>query len=480
MTKVIGKRVLLLASYGNLQDYWFPLSVGYLKSNMPSHHGVKILDCTFEDLPPDSEDFRKKIEDFKPDVVGISSSSLTYKYALQALETCKSVDKNIVTVMGGPHPTIYPDIIMTNDFVDFLFRGESELSFPKFLDQLDGGRNFAAIKGLVYRKDGAIVKNELEAVEDIDKIRIPDYAALKLNEYIEGGYNYGGYYGRTAPIWITRGCPYKCQFCSAPLINGRKIRAHSFEYMVEWLEHLYHEFNIRQFSIVDDNFTYYKEYAKDFCRGIIELKEKKHFKEQIYFTSPNGIRIERVDEELMRLMKRAGWDGVTVAPESGSPDVLKRMKKGLNPDIVPGVVKMIKSVGLNVRGFFMVGYPGETKKDLEETIRLIRKCKFDSLVIGRFIPLPGTPVFDDLVQRGEISPDYTPPQNFKLFLPFQKKVEQKMYTPKDFEGFSLFKMLLREHLLLALRNPYSVYYFLKYYGLINVARKFYSLYKKPV
>ena len=137
---------------------------------------------------------------------------------------------------------------MKNDFIDYSFRGEADLAFAVFLDQLTLG-NFNLVDGLVYRDNDVLVKNEIKNEDDIDKIKIPDYHALKLKTYLDRGYNYGGFYGKTAPIWVTRGCPFKCSFCSAPLLNGRGIRAHSPEYLANWIEYLYHEFGIRQFSV---------------------------------------------------------------------------------------------------------------------------------------------------------------------------------------------------------------------------------------
>jgi len=150
------------------------------------------------------------------------------------------------------------------------------------------------------------------------------------------------------------------------------------------------------------------------------------------------------------------------------------MKKNLKLEIVPGAVDKIRAAGLSVRAFFMVGYPGETLEDVKDTVKLIRQCKFDSIIIGRFVPLPGTPIYDELVEIGEIAPDYVPPQTFALFTPF-KKLRQEMYNPPGFENFNLFWMLLREHILLAFRNPYSVIYFIKYYGIGNVIKKMFFL-----
>jgi radical SAM superfamily enzyme YgiQ (UPF0313 family) len=304
---------------------------------------------------------------------------------------------------------------------------------------------------------------------------VPDYKATKLDEYILRGYNYGGHYGRTAPIWLTRGCPFGCSFCSATLINGRRIRRHSLEYAYDWIAHLYDEFNIRQFAIIDDNFTFDLEYVKDFCRGIIARKEKKQFKDPIHFASPNGIRLDKVDSELLSLMKRTGWHDVTIAPESGSRRTLKAMRKAIDPDKVPGTVETIKAAGLRVRAYFMIGYPGETKEDIKDTVKLIRKCKLDVFTIGRFIPIPGTPVFHELVRKGEISPDYMPSNTLKFLTPFGNKEQYMIYTPQSLRRFNSFWIYLCESILLVLRNPSSLIFFLRYYGIRNIIKKLFFI-----
>ena len=467
-------RILLMVPYGNIPAYWFPLALGYLKSNIPETHHVKILDCTLDDIPSDSPDLIKELKEFDPDIVGVSTASLTSSEAINALKVAKALKPEVITVLGGSHPTNYPEKVMKNKYIDYCFRGEADLSFAVFLNQLTLG-NFDSVDGLVYRKNGDLVKNEIKNEDDIDKIKMPDYHALRLKTYLDHGYNYGGFYGKTAPIWVTRGCPFKCSFCSAPLLNGRGIRAHSPEYLANWIEYLYHEFGIRQFSIIDDNFTFDMDYAKSFCQFIIQRVENGWFSEKIYFTTPNGVRMEMLDDELLVLMKKAGWEGLTLAPESGSKKTLVRMKKNTNLEEVPKIVNRVRTAGLKVRAFFMIGYPGETLEDLKDTVKLIRKCMLDSIIVGRFVPLPGTPIYDELVELGEIPEDYIPPQTFSMFTPFQQRTRHKIYNPAGFERFNLFWFLLREHVFLAFRNPRAVLYFIKYYGIMNVMKKMFFL-----
>jgi anaerobic magnesium-protoporphyrin IX monomethyl ester cyclase len=478
MHKKPGKRILLVEPVGNLPFYVLPLGLGYLKSNLSDRHFVKIFDCSIKGVLGNSDTFRDEVRQFKPDIVAVSASIQTYIEGLAAIETAKSIDSEITTVMGGPHPSLFAKHILQNKCVDYVFRGEAELSFSGFVDQVKEDENWDSIKGLVYRKRNQIIENDIHCAPDLDIINIPDYKDLRLDEYLRNNYSYGGFYGKSAPIWVTRGCPYACTFCSASLINGRKIRRHSIGYMIDWIDYLYKEFSIRQFAIIDDNFTFDMNYAKEFCRAIVRMRQGKHFREKIYFATPNGIRLDKIDDELLILMKEAGWQGVSIAPESGSRKTLKRMKKHIDPDSVPGIVKQIKAVGLNVRAFFLIGYPGETIEDLKDTIKLIRKCKLDAIILGRFLPIPGTPIFNELVKDGEISQDYMPLSIFKFVMPLSKKKEDDVYLPQGLKYLNSFWFFFRENVFLIFRNPYSIIYFCKYYGTLNLIKKFFLATKK--
>ncbi|KIL97721.1 Radical SAM domain protein [Paramagnetospirillum magnetotacticum MS-1] len=447
--------------------YVLPISLAYLAANLSERHTVKVVDCSADQIPEDSEEFRQIIRDFAPDMVGSSATYVTYNYAVMALKTAKAVSPDIITIMGGAHPSIYPDRIITTDReIDYLMCGEAERSFPRFVDALADGTGFEDVAGLVYRRGDDIVKNPLDLNAELDTLRRPDYDVMGLEKYIAHDYSYGGLYGRSAPIWFTRGCPFACTFCSAYLITGKKVRHHSMDYMVEWIDHLYHQYGIRQFAFIDDGLTVFPDIPKQFCRTIIDLRRKGHWAEPIYFTSPNGTRMEKLDDELLRLMKEAGWQGLTIAPESGSRRVLKQIKKSLDPDIVPDVVRRIKAAGLGVRGFFIFGFPGETREDIDETIGLIRRCDFDTFNIGRFLPIPGTPIFNQMVADGEISADHIPGQVFEYVTASEAGLGT--YTPATLKDVNLNLLALREQIYLYLRKPSSIVYFARYYGIGRV------------
>ncbi len=441
-------RIALIWPNGYDVNYVVPLALAYLKSNISDKHEVIIFDCALNNVNSNSKQLKDMINQFKPDVVGVSCWSNTYLEGLNILKTIKSINKEITTVMGGVHVTSYPDSVIKENVVDFVFRSESETSFPKFIDELKKKKpNFSKISGLVYISNRSIIKNRIVLERNIDEIKMPNYGAIKFMKYLQKGYRYNTSHKMNAPVWVTRGCPYACSFCSASLQNGRVIRKHSIEYMINWIKYLYYEKNIRHINIIDDNFTFDKEYAKEFCRAMINLNLK-----DLHFGTPNGIRIEMIDGELLKLMKKVRWENMIVAPESGSQKTLKRMKKRLNLDIIPDKIKEIKKAGFKVHGFFIIGYPGETRKDIRKTVNLLRKCKFNFFFLNNFQPLPGTPVYDELVENKKIEAGVLP-KNFSG--------GERVYIPEKLKDFNFPLLVLKEYIYLALSNPLNIPYMMR-------------------
>tara|TARA_Y100000031_G_C8214843_1_gene382841 strand:- start:867 stop:1640 length:774 start_codon:yes stop_codon:yes gene_type:complete len=236
--------------------------------------------------------------------------------------------------------------------------------------------------------------------------------------------------------------------------------------MVDWVKYLYHEKGIRMINIIDDNFTFHMDYAKEFCNEMIKLNLP-----DLRFGTPNGIRLQRTDTELLSLMKLAGWENLIVAPESGSKETLKRMRKDLDPDIIPDKVQEIKDAGLKVHGFFIIGYPGETPEDLQKTVDLIRKCKFNFFFLNNFQPLPGTPIYDELVAEGKIE---------EGLLPKNYSGGERVYVPEALEDFNFPRFVLKEYGVLALTDPLNIPYMFKLVSPGLIAKKVYSNMKNMI
>lgn len=432
-------KVALVWPYGNDITYSLPLGIGYLIANAAStEHEIRVFDGTLDDADAQSPHFTSFLKAFGPDVVGVSSWSKTFKESLRVLRAAKALNPKVVTLMGGVHPTAYPEKSIDNPEVDYLLTGEAEFSFPMLLDRLATGRPVHDVPGIVMRAPQGVHLCPPQLISDLDSIKLPDYQAIRLQDYIRKGYRYFSRKRMNAPIWMTRGCPYQCKFCTAPVINGRKLRMHSVAYGVNWVKMLYNTFGIRHINIIDDNFTFHAAYTREFCLAII-----KEALPGLELSTANGIRAQRTDYETLRLMRRAGWRMVTVAPESGSPRVLKLMRKDLDVDMWPGKVREIRKAGLKCHAAILIGYPGETPDDLILTAELIRKSDFDSIGIQYFQPLPGTPIYDDLVRVGEIEDELLP----------NTTTEKRVYVTTALAGVNFPMFAFRMYLRNFLRRP---------------------------
>jgi anaerobic magnesium-protoporphyrin IX monomethyl ester cyclase len=453
-------RIALVWPLGFDPKIVIPLALGYLKSNLPAEkYDVRIFDNALRGISATSPRFKKELTDFAPHVVGVSSWSPTIEESVLIIQTAKELLPDVVTVGGGAHVSSYAHKVLPHLEFDFVFRGEADLYFTKFLEQVvQETPDWDSVKGLAYRgSNEEIVYNDKHEEVDLDTIKFPDYEAMNLEKYQEYGYRWNTLEKKNAPLWVTRGCPYRCTFCAAPELNGRPVRTHSIEYMVDWVKYLYEKRGVRWFNIVDDNFTYHLDFAKEFCRAMIGLSLPG-----VGFSTPNGIRMNRGDKELWALMKQAGWGTVIVAPESGSQNTLAIMEKDLKLEIVPRVVNELREAGLKVQAFFILGYPGEGMEDINQTSELIKKCRFNFVFMNNFQPLPGTPVYDQLVEQGEIE-DGLMPINYSDGI--------RVYTPKGLESFNFPRFVLKTYILMMLRDPLNIPYMVKLFNPLWLARK---------
>lgn len=440
--------------------YTMPLPLGYLKANLPAgEHEVRIFDCALGRMDGTSPGFRSFLSGFSPDVVGVSSWSSMFSAIGPILRAVREVVPRAKTVLGGPHATACAQSVMGDASVDFLFRGEAEMSFPVFLRELGAtSPDFSGVKGLAWRRAGGkAVMNEAGHAEDLDSIAPPDYDFMDLEGYLRQGYRLHCPEPRNAPILATRGCPYRCAFCTAPAMNGKIVRKHSIAYLTSLIRRLYEEKGIRWFNFVDDNFTYDTAWAGEFCRAIINMNLKG-----AGFGTPNGIRMQRGSPELWRLMKRAGWRSLVVAPESGSPRTLAAMRKDFDLGTLPQVVRDMQGAGLVVQAFFIIGYPGETREDLDDTIRVATQTGFDFFYLNNFQPLPGTPVFGELSARGEIAGD---------FLPASYSDGVRNYTPAELAKVNFPLLVLSTYLKWAIRRPWRFAAMLRFFNPRLLAKK---------
>lgn len=381
---------------------FLPLGLGYLAANIRKHYEVELWDGIIDKASNLS--LLNKVSAYQPNIIGISVWSFNFIEVKKIVALLKKNFHNTMIVIGGPAVSCSREKILQVIEADYAISGEGDLVFPElielYLNEEIIEERLKSISGLIYRNvSGDICCNEPKWI-CLDKIQYCSYKILNIEKYWEKGYRYGIHRSATriAPIQVTRGCPYPCEFCSARRISGNKVRVRPVKSVINEIKELYFCYGADGINIIDDNFTYNLEYAKKICREIIKLNLQN-----FSICCPNGIKMERLDAELLELMKTAGWSCIYIAPESGSDKTLKNMKKQVDLRIVDSKIELIKKAGLMVLGYFIIGYPGETVRDIKKTIEFACRQDFDFAVFTCFQPIPGTPIFEKLKRNGEIN-----------------------------------------------------------------------------
>lgn len=377
-----------------------PLGLGYLATSIRDKHDVEILDCVHLGL--DYSYFERYLSEKRPDVVGFTSYSWMFDYLKKNVAIVKNINPRAACIAGGPHPSAMPEQTLKDiPELDYAFIGEGERGLPGLLDSIQAGNiseeGLSSVPGLAWRQNGRIRFNTPVFEHALDSFGYPSWDLLKLETYKEYA-PHGAFLKKypSAPIFATRGCPFNCTYCGAHLISGKKLRTRSVSNIMDEVEMLHSRYGINEITILDDNFSLNRGFVLDFCQGVIDRKL------DMAFNCPNGLHYETLDEEILRQMKRAGWYSITIAPESGSPRTLEKMGRKVKLDEVKKKVKLVKQVGLDLVGFFIIGYPNETWEDINKTINLAYECPFDFVHFSFFRPLPGTKIFYELQEEGKL------------------------------------------------------------------------------
>jgi len=373
------------------KDTWAapPLGLGYVAAALEgAGHEVKLVDYTLQ--PILEEEFKGQLVSYKPELVGIS---LMVRALPQVRELVKSIKEvgDYPIVIGGPQPSIAPDFTLRYTGADFAVLGEGEKTIVDFVSSLELGKeSYNDIPGIAsnLKEQGVVINPQRELIKDLDRIAFPAWHHILPSRYNLQPALTPVKEIPIAPLITTRGCPYKCNFCGGPLMWRQSFRMRSAKNIVDEIELLINEYGVKQIFLSDDNFTMQKDHAIAMCKEIIFRKIK------IPWACPNGIRVDKVDDELLGIMHDAGCYLVGFGIESGSQEILNRAKKQLNLSRVAEVVKMAKRHKILTYGFFIIGLLGETKKTIRQTIDFAIKLPLDRAWFNVLVPYPGTEVFD--------------------------------------------------------------------------------------
>lgn len=331
-------------------------------------------------------------------IVGISVIfSSVYPVARHIARLVKEVDPSIKVVMGGNHPTAEPSKVLMEGNVDYVVMGEGEKSFPELVRCLSDGRagDAAAIPGVgSLNEKGMPILNAPNLIEDLDSLPFPAFHKLPMEKYFAASAE-----GRTVKMMTSRGCTFNCCFCSVPVNSQRRFRARSPEDVLAEIDELVRDFSIEGIMFEDDNMTLNTERAREIFRLIAE----RDYKLKLY---ARNFRADTFDLDMLRLMKRAGFETIWVTPESGNQRVLNEViDKKFDLQSVDRAVGLIKEAGLKSAAAFVIGIPGETRDEIQDTVDYARKLKdlgVDDFWVSIATPITGTRLYKDAVRNGLI------------------------------------------------------------------------------
>jgi len=366
---------------------FIPLGLAYLGAvGEKEGHEINVIDCQAERLNQDT--FRQRIKKEKPDVVGVTSTTLLYKSAKKILEIAKEEHPNATTMIGGSHVTFWDENALKEcSSIDVIIRREGELTFIELLQRLQEKKNFAGVLGTTFRgKDGKILRNEDRPfLQDLDSLPSPAYHLLPIDAFHR--------MGKTIfPLVTSRGCTQWCDFCSTVRMFGRGYRMRSAENVVDEMQFIHDKYGIDQVTFYDDAFSVDRERVLKICK---ELRDRK-----LDLIWDCGTRVDMVDRELMKTMRAAGCIAVWLGVESGSETMLKAMNKSIKLDQTRRAYKIAHEEGLMTIANVVLGFPGETEKTAKETINFVKELNPDDVGFYIATPYPGTPMHDQVVKNG--------------------------------------------------------------------------------
>lgn len=372
----------------------FPLKgLAYMVALLMKHdYDVKVIDCAALNI--DYDGLKREINSFEPDIVGITSMTVTFQSALQSAFVIKNSCPNAIVVLGGPHATVTDiDTLSKFAYVDVVVRREGEQTILELAGCVAKGESLHSVAGITFRKNSEIVQNtDRPFIQNLDDLPYPAYDFFPMEKY--------RFFGKKVfPIMTGRGCPFRCAFCLASKMSGSRIRARNPKNVVDELEWLIGTHGVDAFTFHDETFTFDRNRVLEIFG---EMRRRK-----IDIPWDCSTRVDQVSKRLLAKMRAANCQLVGFGVESNSPKILNAMKKGTTVEQNERAVTWAKEVGLSFGVFIIIGYPGETMSTVKESLDFIRKTEPDDVYISFAMPYPGTEFYDLVKEMGlKLSTDW--------------------------------------------------------------------------
>lgn len=372
---------------------FFPLGIGYVASYLSNNgHNVSLLDLTEEEIP-----LLKKIADRRPDIVGISITTTQLGLAGKIIDYVKDVMPLVPIAAGGIHPSYFKDRFLRAHDIDYVIYGEGEITMKELCDSLQSGsKDLSRIAGLIYRKGGEVSINPpRQLITDLDTLPFPARNLVRYEAYLQPpGIIRGVWTKRSANISTSRGCPGRCTYCGVNYLWDKAYRRRTVDNVLEEIDLLVKKYGIDSLYFMDDTFLMNTKWIEEFSDKF--FARKYNLKWSCYG------RVDTVNERMLKAIKRSGCVQIEYGIESCSENVLKAIKKSTRVEQMASAVRMTKKEGIRALGSFIFGFPKDTERDLEETIRVASKMNIDFVTCYFATPYPGSELYEQAVSEDRI------------------------------------------------------------------------------
>ncbi len=338
----------------------------------------------------------KQIEKLNPGIVGITCYTPEFNDVIEISNKIKKINRDVKIIVGGVHPTLRPkEFFWEGSPVDFVVIGEGEVTLHELAHAILDNKNYNDISGIGYydKTRNEYVQTEARPlINDLDAMPFPAYDKVDMKYYtLPNPYSVRGLFLSSFYILVGRGCPSQCTFCVSAemrkvLAPGKSLRCRSAKNVVDEIEFLKKTYGIDSFYFIDDNFTIRKDLVSDICDELIKRK--------LNLIWACSARINTVSEELLQKMRKSGCIQVDFGVESGSPDVLKRLKKGIKVDHVKNIFDICHRTGMRTFANILINTPEETEEDLKLTLELLDSINPTVTSFNIFIPYIGTEIYE--------------------------------------------------------------------------------------
>lgn len=374
--------------------YYPPLHLCHLATTLSLNgYDVKIFD--YSGLFTAIDTFYREIQHYGPDMIGMTYYTTYLSCSTMASKSLRKYLPKAAIVAGGYHPTVWPEWTLEKmPHVDYVMRGEGDRSILSLAEMLNGKRSEGTVPGLVYRKGNALYKNERDTIENLDEL--PQLDRRLLDKYYKSGiYWHMAARGKLDMMITSRGCPYDCTFCFK---IERKYRWRSTEHLMIEFDDLKSR-GITSIHILDDTFTANKER----CLQVADALIKGNYGFELKVRS----RVNSIDEEIIRKLKKAGVKQIVYGIESGSQKMLDSMGKKTTVAMNRRAIELTKNAGITCYADIMIGMPGETRETIDETISFLLQTKPIAGSVAVLYPLPQTNVYEEAKKNGTLQGDWT-------------------------------------------------------------------------